>query len=300
MKIDRLLGIVTTLLQNEKVTAPYLAEKFEVSRRTINRDVEDMCKAGIPVITVQGVNGGISIAQGYKIDKALFSHSELGAMLTGLLALDSVAQDKKYHAIIEKFSGRSNQGGASGQLMIDLSSHYKDTLAPKIDLIQKGIIDQKTIIFDYHNRNGEKRMTLNPYRIVFKWSSRYVFGMAHDTKKFKLYKLNRLWGLEATEQFFEIMDIPKEQANFDGYFTDEIQAVILFDATEKYRLLEEYGEDCFSVMLDGRLRFEFPFTNEDYLVQWVLSFAGNAQLIAPEYLRHTLKIKLQGALLNYL
>lgn len=93
MKIDRLLGIITVLLQNEKVTAPYLAEKFEVSRRTINRDIEDICKAGIPIVTQQGVNGGISISDGYKIDKTLFTHDELKAVLSGLLSLNSVSQD---------------------------------------------------------------------------------------------------------------------------------------------------------------------------------------------------------------
>lgn len=77
MKIDRLIGIITILLQNEKVTAPYLAEKFEVSRRTINRDIEDICKAGIPVVTLQGSKGGISIADGYKIDKTVFTDAEL-------------------------------------------------------------------------------------------------------------------------------------------------------------------------------------------------------------------------------
>ena len=65
MKIDRLIGILTILMKKEKVTAPYLAEKFEVSRRTINRDIEDMCKAGIPIVTIQGKNGGISIMEGY-------------------------------------------------------------------------------------------------------------------------------------------------------------------------------------------------------------------------------------------
>ena len=69
MKIDRLIGILTILMKKEKVTAPYLAEKFEVSRRTINRDIEDMCKAGIPIVTIQGKNGGISIMEGYQIDK---------------------------------------------------------------------------------------------------------------------------------------------------------------------------------------------------------------------------------------
>ena len=64
MKIDRLIGILSILLQREKVTAPYLAEKFEVSRRTINRDIEDICKAGIPLVTSRGPGGGISIMGG--------------------------------------------------------------------------------------------------------------------------------------------------------------------------------------------------------------------------------------------
>ena len=69
MKIDRLIGILTILMQKEKVTAPYLAEKFEVSRRTINRDIEDMCKAGIPIVTLQGKNGGISIMRAIRLIK---------------------------------------------------------------------------------------------------------------------------------------------------------------------------------------------------------------------------------------
>jgi predicted DNA-binding transcriptional regulator YafY len=104
MKIERLIGIIIMLLQKEKVTAPYLAEKFEVSRRTINRDIEDICKAGIPIVTMQGMNGGISIADGYKIDKTIFNDKEIRAILTGLLSLDSVAQDSKYKKIINKFS----------------------------------------------------------------------------------------------------------------------------------------------------------------------------------------------------
>ncbi len=80
MKIDRQIGIITMLLQKEKVTAPYLADRFEVSRRTINRDIEDICMAGIPIVTLQGNNGGIMIAEGCKIDKSIFTHEELRAV----------------------------------------------------------------------------------------------------------------------------------------------------------------------------------------------------------------------------
>ena len=104
MKIDRLIGILSILLQKEKVTAPYLAEKFEVSRRTINRDIEDICKAGIPLVTTQGTNGGISIAEGYKIDKTLLTSREMQSIITGLKGLDSVSGTRKYRRLMDKLS----------------------------------------------------------------------------------------------------------------------------------------------------------------------------------------------------
>ena len=91
MKIDRLIGILSILLQREKVTAPYLAEKFEVSRRTINRDIEDICKAGIPLVTSRGPGGGISIMEGYSMDRTLITSGEMDAILAGLRSLDSVS-----------------------------------------------------------------------------------------------------------------------------------------------------------------------------------------------------------------
>ena len=74
MRIDRLIGILTILLQKEQVTAPELAERFEVSRRTINRDIEELCKAGIPIVTTQGQGGGIAIMDGFKMDRTLFTN----------------------------------------------------------------------------------------------------------------------------------------------------------------------------------------------------------------------------------
>ena len=83
MKIDRLIGITMLLLQKGKVTAPELAERFEVSRRTISRDIEDICRAGIPLVTVQGYGGGISIAEGYRVNKAFLTEAELQAVFAG-------------------------------------------------------------------------------------------------------------------------------------------------------------------------------------------------------------------------
>ena len=81
MKLDRMIGILAVLLQKEKVTAPWLAEKFEVSRRTINRDIERLCMAGIPIVTTRGADGGISIMEGYAIDRTMLTSSDMQAVL---------------------------------------------------------------------------------------------------------------------------------------------------------------------------------------------------------------------------
>lgn len=94
MKLDRLIGILAILLQRDKTTAPILAEKFEVSRRTINRDIDALCRAGIPIVTTRGADGGISIMDGYKIDSTLLTSSDMQAILAGLRSLDSVSGTK--------------------------------------------------------------------------------------------------------------------------------------------------------------------------------------------------------------
>ena len=146
MKIDRLIGILSILLQREKVTAPYLAEKFEVSRRTINRDIEDICKAGIPLVTSRGPGGGISIMEGYRLDKTLLTSvdrtlitsGEMEAILAGLRSLDSVSGSARYRLLMDKLAP-GKQDMISSSILINLSSWYRQSLAPKIHLIQEAI-----------------------------------------------------------------------------------------------------------------------------------------------------------------
>ncbi len=300
MKIDRLIGILTILLQNEKTTAPKLAKRFEVSRRTINRDNEDICKAGIPIVTTQGINGGISIMDNYKIDKTLLSYEELRSILTGLLSLDSVSQSKKYKQLIDKFTTDKDSLLLRNNILIDLSSHYKESLAPKIELLQLSINHNKKITFHYHNKNGNHSVLADPYLIIFQWSSWYMLGIDNATDQFKLYKLNRISSMESTNKEYYPREIPPDKLDFGSYLTDDIKTVILFDKSEEYRLIEDYGIGCYEETSEGKLLFSFPFTNEDYLLSWVLSFGDKAELIKPIELRLLLKKRLTNTLQKYL
>ena len=144
MKIDRLIGILSVLLQKETVTAPELAELFEVSRRTINRDIETLCYAGIPIRTKQGVGGGIYIARGYRMDRTVLTSKDMQNILAGLRSLDSISGSSYYGQLMEKLqTGSSEVISGKESMLIDLSSWYKESLAPKIELIPAAIGSRK-------------------------------------------------------------------------------------------------------------------------------------------------------------
>ena len=300
IKIDRLLGIITVLLQKDKVTAPLLAEKFEVSRRTINRDIEDICKAGIPIVTTQGYDGGISIAEGYKIDKTVFTSDELQAIFTGLKSLDSISPDSYINHLMDKFSlGKNAVISNTGNILIDLSSHYKSSLTQKIECIKLAINEQKSISFQYFYNKGEVDKVIEPYLLLFRWSSWYVFGYCLERNDFRLFKLNRLWNLSCNQQYFDQREVPKEQLEFDRYFLDNIQLIALFEPKVKYRLIEEYGIDSFTYTDSGKLMFKMGFASDENLLSFVLNFGDAVEVIEPKEVCCELKRQANNILKMY-
>ncbi|MBR4777345.1 MAG: YafY family transcriptional regulator, partial [Lachnospiraceae bacterium] len=209
MKIDRLIGILSILLQKEMVTAPELAEQFEVSRRTINRDIESLCKAGIPIKTSQGAGGGISIMNGYRMDRTILTSRDMQMIMAGLRSLDSVAGSSYYGQLMEKIqAGSSELVSGKESILIDLSSWYKTTLAPKISMIQDAIETRHLLEFKYFAPSGESNRTIEPYYIVFKWTSWYVYGWCLTRKDYRLFKLNRMDNVLMSDKGFECRNVP--------------------------------------------------------------------------------------------
>ena len=280
MKTDRMVGIIDVLRQKKKVTAPYLAERFEVSRRTILRDIEALCRAGVPVVTAQGGGGGISLMDGYDIDTTLFTRDELEAVLVGLKSLDSVSCLPDTDRLARKISG-SPATGAFEDMAIDLSSFYKDTLAPKIRQLRAAIRERRRIAFRYYYAKGEADKLVEPYQVVFRWSDWYVFGFCTERQDFRLYKLQRLWELRVTGDTYAPRKIPEEKKRFGGNMTDDFLVTAIYEPGEKYRLVEEYGPDSFTVMEDGRLYTRWGFTESARTVQRFLSFGDQVEIVEP-------------------
>ena len=293
MKIDRLIGIISILLQKEKVTAPYLAEKFEVSRRTINRDVENLCKAGIPIVTEQGKNGGISIAEGYKVDKTLFTSGEIQAILSGLKSLDSVSGSNRYQLLMDKLSCGSNDYiGASGPVVINLSSWYQSSLPPKFELIKDAIERKKKIEFHYYGPGGDNTRILEPCLLIFEWSSWYVWGYCLLRDDFRMFKLNRMDQIRCTNEDCEKREIPLYHMDpRKVQWTNGVEVTAEFDKSMKWRLIEEFGINSFSENADGRLIMNIGWSDQESLFGWLLGFRDCVRIIEPvEYQKDFLNL----------
>lgn len=151
-----MIGILSLLLQKEKITTPELAERFEVSKRTILRDIDDLCKAGIPICTMPGIGGGIQIMDGYRMDRTVLTSKDMKMILAGLRSLDSVSGSSYYSLLMEKIkAGSSDFINGSDTILIDLSSPHKAPISEKVTLVQTAIDLKQAIRFDYYSPKAE-------------------------------------------------------------------------------------------------------------------------------------------------
>jgi len=307
MKLDRLLGILTVLLQKDchpgsgRVTAPELAKKFEVSRRTIGRDIDALCMAGIPVVAHQGSGGGLSIAEGFKLDKSVLTADELSGIIAALKGIGSVSEQSGIERTLNKLHANTDAVVSMREpVIIDLASYYKGQLTEKIELIKRAVLDSQIIEFDYFYDKGDSHRRIEPYFVIFQWTAWYVFGFCLERQDFRLFKLQRLWNLRLCDEGFIPREIPPEKRDFNARFAadKENKLVALFDSSEKYQLIESYGLDCYEVTNEG-LRFEIGFTNRDYLITWLLGFGGKVKVLEPKEIADEIQRAAKNILSNY-
>lgn len=286
MKIDRQIGILSLLLQKNKITMSELAEKFEVSRRTISRDIENINQAGIPIVTLQGQNGGVSIMENYRIDRTVLSSTEMQSILTGLQSLDSVSRTNRYRQLMEKLSAeKSDLMNADNHIIIDLSMWDKVFVCEKIELIESAIDKHEKIAFTYFSPKGTSERIIEPYHLIFQWSGWYVWGYCTLRGDYRMFKLSRLTNLKCTGEKCEDREVPAYTCDKLLHTKGEIEVVVRFDKSVKWRLIDEYGIDKVDEDKDCNIIIRFTWSDIPSFYSWILTFGTHAEIISPEECR---------------
>ncbi|AQY52371.1 DeoR family transcriptional regulator [Listeria weihenstephanensis FSL R9-0317] len=207
MKIERLIGIIMLLLQRELVSASEMATMFEVSKRTIYRDIDTLAMANIPIYTLPGVKGGIGIMPTYKVDKKLLTVEDLTAIITGLGGFEQLLSStdiKKTLLKMKNMLGHSNELPAS-PISLDFSNlAMRQEFNEQVEKLHLAIKKQQFVAITYIDRDGNQTTrSVEPYHLLFRNRSWYLQGYSLEREDFRTFKLSRIIDLEVAAETFE-------------------------------------------------------------------------------------------------
>ncbi|NCB51757.1 MAG: YafY family transcriptional regulator [Clostridia bacterium] len=302
MKVDRLVSMIMILLDKERVGAQELADMFEVSPRTIYRDIETINMAGIPVRGASGVGGGFEIMQKYKIDKKVFSTADLSAILMGLSNLSSMIRGDELVNALAKVKSFIPADRAkdieikANQIYIDLSPWMGNrTIQPYLELIKTALQQSRLLSFEYtdHHSNQTVR-TAEPYQLVLKSNHWYLQCYCYKRNDFRLFKLSRMNNLQMQEDVFTPREYEKPQLEFDDILeTMETVIKIRIHRSVMDRVLDFCSYEHFTPDGEEHYIIDFPFIENEYCYDMLLSFGDKCECLEPPHIRAELKQKIQ-------
>lgn len=295
---NRLFEIIYILMQKKKVTAKELAEKFEVSTRTIYRDIEILSRANIPVYATKGKEGGIGLLDGYVLNKSILSEEEQDQILFALQGMKKV-RGKEEKDILEKLSTLFNKE-INDWIKVDFSNWEKDNeQEERFDMIKKAILDKNLIKFTYYNSNGESsKRTVEPLQIWFKDKAWYLISYCRLKEDYRIFKIARVKEIEIIQEHFE-RNLLREKKE-EKYNLKNISLELEINKEMAYRVYDEFENREITKKEDGSLIVNVEYPENEWVYGYILSFGEYAKVLKPEYVKTIIKDKLQKTLKNYL
>jgi predicted DNA-binding transcriptional regulator YafY len=298
VKIDRLVSIITVLLRRERVQAKELAELFEVSTRTILRDIDAINLSGIPVVTYQGAGGGIGIAEGYRLDRSVLTNDEMAALIMGLKGMAASLGDPKLGILLDKLMNTipAAQIDAinlkASQVVIDMTPWGGNTrLKEALELLRRAIEDRHEVSFAYIDAEDRKTERLvQPYTLILKGQSWYLYGWCMLRKSLRLFKVIRARDIRILDNTFE--PIPRDLwpappfENVDDA-VHPANLLLAFDIVAENAVLEWFG-DAIVDSLDGRMIVRSWMPENNWLYGFLLSFGPVLEVLEPKHIRDIL------------
>jgi predicted DNA-binding transcriptional regulator YafY len=293
MKLDRLLAITMLLLNRKRISAKEMSERFEVSLRTIYRDVETIQYAGIPVVSYAGASGGYEIMDRYRLERQFLSLEELHSIVIALRGIKATMDDRDIGLLLDKVGAlmakpeQVSLDEASERLVIDINpwnSGQEDK--EKLAGLREAIRDNRVIRFAYTNGEGDQSSrTCEPMRLVLKGYVWYVYGYCLLREDFRIFRLSRVRDLELTHDTF----VRRPEPSADDTLRWErgtgsqgtVDLVLLFAAKMRARVEDNYGSDRIENRPDGTMLVKVSQPDEPWLYGFLLGFGADLKVMSP-------------------
>ena len=284
MKINRMFEILYILLNKEKISSKELAEKFEVSVRTIYRDIEAISSAGIPIYMTQGRNGGISLLKNFILNKQILTENEKKDMLIGIQSLNSFNKESA-KGIFSKLSSLFGESQRD-YIKIDYSG-WENTIEKQFELSKQAILLNKRLSFNYISTKGEKTYrTVEPHILWFKSKAWYLKCFCLEKNEIRLFRLSRITNIcilneNISSSKFEESVLIAEKTEIQY---KEIKIKLKIDSSQEYRIKDDFLEKDICYDQDKNLIITLNFPENEWLYGYILSYGSFATVIEPEYI----------------
>lgn len=310
MKAERLLAILTILLNRKKISAAQLSRELEVSIRTIYRDIEALAEAGIPVYATNGRNGGFELMEGFTMDTQILETGEIRQILTGLQGLSAIYPATDIARLTEKFNLLLKESGPKGircpesHIFIELTPSHREKQI--LELIE-GSISRKTVLsIQYGDSYGtETTRKIEPLALVFMWQSWYVYTFCQLRKDFRLFKVSRIFAAEEFQdsRISPQVDLGTHPWNTDWESKPFERILITADRIARSRLGEFFDVENIEDIGDGRLQITARLPIDEWVISFLMGLPGTVKILEPESLREAIyerakQISVQNGLMN--
>lgn len=297
MQINRLFEIVYILLERKNVTAKELADRFEVSTRTIYRDIEVLSNAKIPVYANKGKGGGIRLLDDYVLDKSLLSEDEQNQILFAIQSMEKIG-NKDEKSVLEKLSSIFNKR-KTNWIEVDFSDWGTDgKLDNSFEIIKEAVLKKRVLEFIYYNAYGqEQKRQAEGLQIYFKDKAWYLRAYCREKQDFRLFKISRMKNVKILEESFDrdLPELPEPKVDFKV-----VKLELEISKELAYRVYDEFKREDILLNEDGDFIVKTELPENDWIYGYILSFGEYVKVISPNYVRDVIKNKLEKSLKNYL
>ncbi|OJD71017.1 YafY family protein [Bacillus sp. NH11B] len=283
MKLERLLSIIFKLLNNEILSASSLADEFQVSPRTIYRDIEAICAAGIPVVSYQGTNGGFGIIKGYKFDKSLMGSYDILNLITVLSSLSNIFKDKEIEHTIDRLKLLDTNSN-NKSLLVDLESHR--TEPNSLMNLRKAIHEKKVIHFNYvSNKNEFTSREVEPIHLHYKFRNWYIYGYCRERQNYREFRVSRMMDVTLTQEKFLQNHEIKEEAFYSNRNLVGFEDVVIWVSSNSLaEALDQFQNSSKTINDDGSMTITISVyqpLQAGWLKSILLSFGSGAKIVKP-------------------
>lgn len=284
--VSRQFQMVYLLLERGRMTAAELAQRLEVSQRTVLRDVDALSAAGVPVYTAQGAGGGVALLPGHVLDKAALSDEEQRQLLLALQSLPGGEGEQALTKLSALFRREPEDW-----LQVNLSRWGAGTAdSEKFQLLRQAVLERRVLRFDYASSYGSTRpRRVLPARLVFKGQGWYLQAYDPEREGYRTFRLSRILSPELTGEGFHQPLTPPE-VDYAGEIPPlfRVEARLRFAPYMAYRVYDEFDQSCVARQEDGSLLVETVFPEDQWLYGYLLSFGAAVEVLSPDALRRRL------------